>query len=282
MPSTHARWRGAKSSLASRSRDHHALDPVVPVLGDQQIAVDIDRQSDGLIKFADALPTATNHMFGNGINAIRKTENLDPIVAGIGHDEASLAIKQHAFRPTELARLTSDPTHGPPMPTIRIKHLDPMVSRVRNCQVSASVHSETDGCIEFASAIAWATQGTEETPLGGEPLDPVITGVCNKHDAGMRDNHPTRNRKPIRPRSGSTPNPTDPAIRGEELDSVVATVRYNYRPIRQIGDALGKPDLAGCRPDGPKDAEGIAVCGYMLDTGVAGIDDQDRPVGERG
>ncbi|NCV22650.1 MAG: hypothetical protein EBV45_12005, partial [Chloroflexi bacterium] len=43
------------------------------------------------------------------------------------------------------------------------------------------------------------------------------------------------------------------------------------RPIREIGDALGKPDLAGCRPDGPKDAAGVAVCGYMLDTGVAGI-----------
>ena len=42
MPSTRAKWMGAKSSLVSRSRDHHALDPVVPVLGDHQIAVDID------------------------------------------------------------------------------------------------------------------------------------------------------------------------------------------------------------------------------------------------
>lgn len=113
MPSTHARSRSAKSSHLAWSRDRHALTPVFPELASKQSAPAFGGQSDRIIKFADTLRTVTDHEFRCRIDAIRKTENLDPIVARVGRAEGSLTVTQHAFPCVALARVTSHPVHGP-------------------------------------------------------------------------------------------------------------------------------------------------------------------------
>ena len=146
MPSTHARSRSAKSSHLAWSRDRHALTPVFPELASKQSAPAFGGQSDRIIKFADTLRTVTDHEFRCRIDAIRKTENLDPIVARVGRAEGSLTVTQHAFPCVALARVTSHPIHGPSGSTIRIKHLDQVDSGTRHCRGSAKAQSETDWC----------------------------------------------------------------------------------------------------------------------------------------
>ncbi len=105
-------------------------------------------------------------------------------------------------------------------------------------------------------------------PVGGDPVNPVISGHCDMQYAGTRDHHPTRNCGLISTRHGSTPNPKDVINCGASLGTVVPTSRQDARPTREIGNTLGKPDLAGCRSDRRDDIEGISRRSRMLDTGM--------------
>ena len=113
-------------------------------------------------------------------------EDLDAVVAGVGHRDPAVGADGDAGRVVEAARAIAGRPEGKRERAVGVEDLDAVGDGVEYGDPAVGADGDGVWIIELAVAVAGRPEGKRERAVGVEDLDAVVAGVGHDNDSRLQ------------------------------------------------------------------------------------------------